>query len=83
MNDRGTLWIVPDEKQIIQPLFKKKVGEGINRILTLGNKIKMKQVRDVFKFPGTIIFQLLYSSPLLKYDDQTVHSKSNLSLHSL
>ena len=69
--------------EYIAALLTKKVGEGINRILTLGNKIKMKQVRDVFKFPGTIIFQLLYSSPLLKYDDQTVHSKSNLSLHSL
>ena len=33
------------------------------------NKIKIKQVKDVFKFPGTLIFQLLYSSPLLKYND--------------
>lgn len=56
--------------EYIAALLTKKVGEGINRILTLGNKIKMKQVRDVFKFPGTIIFQLLYSSPLLKYDDR-------------
>lgn len=30
MNDRGTLWIIPDEKQIIQPLFKRRVGEGIS-----------------------------------------------------
>ena len=61
----------------------KKLGESINRILALGNKVKMKQVRDIFKFPGTIILQLLHSNSLLKYDDQTVHSKSNLGLHSL
>ena len=56
--------------EYIAALLSKKIGESINRILTLGNKIKMKQVRDIFKFPGTVIFQLLYSSPLLKYDDQ-------------
>ena len=57
--------------EYVAALLSKKVGEGINRILTLGNKIKMKQVRDIFKFPGTIIFQLLYTAPLLKYDDRT------------
>lgn len=56
--------------EYISSLLTKRVNEGINRILTLGNKIKMKQVRDVFKFPGTIIFQLLYSNPLLKYDNR-------------
>lgn len=55
--------------EYVAALLSKRIGESINRILTLGNKIKMKQVRDVFKFPGTIIFQLLYSSPLLKYND--------------
>lgn len=56
--------------EYVAALLSKRIGESVNRILTLGNKIKLKQVRDVFKFPGTIIFQLLYSSPLLKYDDQ-------------
>jgi hypothetical protein len=56
--------------EYVAALLSKRVGEGINRILTLGNKIKMKQVRDIFKFPGTIIFQLLYTAPLLKYDDR-------------
>ena len=56
--------------EYISSLLTKRVNEGVNRILTLGNKIKMKQVRDVFKFPGTIIFQLLYSNPLLKYDNR-------------
>ena len=60
--------------EYVAALLSKRVGEGINRILTLGNKIKMKQVRDIFKFPGTIIFQLLYTAPLLKYDDQLTRS---------
>ena len=56
--------------EYVAAILNKRVSEGINRILTLGSKIKMKQVRDVFKFPGTIIFQLLYTASLLKYDDQ-------------
>jgi len=56
--------------EYVAALLSKRVGESINRILTIGSKIKIKQVRDVFKFPGTIIFQLLYSAPLLKYDDR-------------
>lgn len=27
MNERGTLWIIPDENQIMQPIYMKKVGE--------------------------------------------------------
>lgn len=30
MNERGTLWIIPDENQIMQPIYMKKVGEGIS-----------------------------------------------------
>ena len=55
--------------EYVAALLSKRMGEAINRLLTLGNKIKIKQVKDVFKFPGTLIFQLLYSSPLLKYND--------------
>ena len=55
--------------EYVAALLSKRMGESINRLLTLGNKIKIKQVKDVFKFPGTLIFQLLYSSPLLKYND--------------
>lgn len=56
--------------EYIAAILSKKLGESINRILALGNKVKMKQVRDIFKFPGTIILQLLHSNSLLKYDDR-------------
>lgn len=55
--------------EYVAALLSKRMGESVNRLLTLGNKIKIKQVRDIFKFPGTMLFQLLYSSPLLKYND--------------
>ena len=55
--------------EYVAALLSKRMGESVNRLLTLGNKIKIKQVKDIFKFPGTLIFQLLYSSPLLKYND--------------
>ena len=66
--------------EYIAAILSKRVNEGINRILTLGSKVKMKQVRDVFKFSGTIILQLLYASPLLKYDDRSNDNDSFSSL---
>lgn len=49
MNDRGTLWIVPDEKQIIQPLFKKKVGEGISHTKEMLNFVKTFKFQYISK----------------------------------
>ena len=66
--------------EYIAAILSKRVNEGINRILTLGSKVKMKQVRDVFKFSGTIILQLLYINPLLKYDDRSNDNDSFSSL---
>lgn len=36
MNERGTLWIVPDESQILSSLFEKRIGNGMSH--TLGMK---------------------------------------------
>jgi hypothetical protein len=48
-----------------------RLGDGINRVLAYGNKVTLRQVEsNIFKFPGTVILQLLHSSELLKFDDR-------------
>lgn len=43
MNERGTLWIIPDESQILSPLFVRKIDDGTSH--TLG----MKEFVDIYK----------------------------------
>ena len=43
MNERGTLWIIPDENQIMQPIYMKKVGEGISHTKEMLNFVKTFQ----------------------------------------
>lgn len=56
--------------EYIGAILSKRIGDGVSRILSNGNNIQLKQVKDIFKFPGTIIFQSLHTSPLLKFDDR-------------
>lgn len=56
--------------EYIGAILSKRIGDGVSRILSNGNNIQLKQVENIFKFPGTIIFQSLHTSPLLKFDDR-------------
>lgn len=56
--------------EYIGAILSKRIGDGVSRILSNGNDIQLKQVKNIFKFPGTIIFQSLHTSPLLKFDDR-------------
>ena len=49
MNERGTLWIIPDENQIMQPIYMKKVGEGISHTKEMLNFVKTFQVPVYFQ----------------------------------
>jgi hypothetical protein len=49
-----------------------KLGDNVNRVLAYGTKVTVKQiVTNLFRFPGTIVLQVLGSSQLLKFDDRT------------
>ena len=49
MNHRGKLWIIPDEGQIIQPLFEKEVALGENHTKKIQEFSDMYQLGFQFK----------------------------------
>ncbi|MNI51774.1 hypothetical protein D3C76_1545960 [compost metagenome] len=43
----------------------------MNRAVTArGNGMKINKIADIFKFPGNILLERLYSSGLLRFDDR-------------
>lgn len=56
--------------EYIAALLTMELSTRVNRIITLGNKVTMNRVKEIFKFPGDIIIQKLYSSGLLRFDDR-------------
>lgn len=56
--------------EYIAALLTKAFSDRINRIISLGNKVTIKNIREIFKFPGDLILQQLHRSGLLRYDDR-------------
>ena len=54
----------------IASLLTKIFSERVNRIIAMGNKATMKNVKEIFKFNGDIILSQLHSSGLLRFDDR-------------
>ena len=58
--------------EYISAMLNLKLGDNVNRVLAYGTKATVKQIEtNLFRFPGTIVLQVLGSSQLLKYDDRT------------
>ena len=58
--------------EYVASLLSLRLGESVNRVLTYGNKINLKQVvTNIFSFSGSIVIQALQTSQLLKYEDLT------------
>lgn len=49
MGERGMLWIIPDEGQIIQPLFERKVDSGVSHTDEINEFIKKYDIDLNFK----------------------------------
>lgn len=56
--------------EYIASLLTKEFSSRVNRIISLGNKVTLDKVKEIFKFPGDIIITQLYKSGLLRYDDK-------------
>ena len=54
--------------EYIASLLTKTFSERINRVIAMGSKASIKNVKDIFKFPGDIIIGELHKSGLLRYD---------------
>ena len=56
--------------EYIASLLTKAFSERVNRIISLGNKTTIKNVKEIFRFQGDILLQQLHRSGLLRYDDR-------------
>ena len=54
--------------EYIASLLTKTFSERVNRIIAMGSKASLKNVKEIFKFPGDIIITQLHRSGLLRYD---------------
>lgn len=54
----------------ISSLLTRAFSDRVNRIISLGNKVTIDKIKEIFKFPGDILIQQLYKSGLLRYDDR-------------
>jgi hypothetical protein len=56
--------------EYIASLLTKEFSQRVNRIISLGNKVTIDKVKEIFKFPGMVIMEQLYKSGLLRFDDK-------------
>lgn len=56
--------------EYIAALLTKTFSDKLNRIISLGAKVSLEDVKSIFKFRGDILLQQLYKSGLLRYDDR-------------
>ena len=56
-------------RESISALTSIRMGNSVNRILSLGTKVQLSDVMDMLKVPPNIILRALYKSQLIKYND--------------
>jgi len=56
--------------EYIASLLTKAFSERVNRIIALGSKATLKNIKEIFKFPGDLLIQQLHKSGLLRFDDK-------------
>lgn len=56
--------------EYVASLLTQAFSERMNRAITKGSKVSVKTIGDIFKFPGSILMDKLYSSGLLRFDDR-------------
>jgi hypothetical protein len=66
--------------EFIASLLTKEFSAKLNRIISLGSKVSIDRVEEIFKFSGDILLTQLFKSNLLRFDD-IVNSKLRVPLH--
>lgn len=56
--------------EYIAGLLLQEFNNRVDRIIALGSKATLDNIKDIFKFPGDILIQKLHNSRLLRYDDK-------------
>lgn len=55
--------------EYIASLLTAEFSRRLNRIISMGNKVTIDNIKELFKFPGDIIIQKLHTSGILRFDD--------------
>lgn len=76
--------------EYISALLTMEFSKRLNRVISLGNKLTIDDLKDIFKFSGNILIQQMHVSGVLRYDeninDMTFFSKFKYTakgVHSL
>ena len=55
--------------EYIASLLTKEFSKRLNRIISMGDKATIDNLKELFKFPGDILLQKMHLSGVLRYDD--------------
>ena len=55
--------------EYISSLLTKEFSRRLNRIISMGDKVTIDNLKELFKFPGDILIQKMHSSGILRFDD--------------
>lgn len=55
--------------EYIASLLTKEFSKRLNRIISLGDKATIDNIKELFKFPGDILIRKMHASGVLKFDD--------------
>jgi len=55
--------------EYIASLLTKEFSRRLNRIISMGDKVTIDNIKELFKFPGDILIQKMHSSGILRFDD--------------
>lgn len=55
--------------EYIASLLTREFSKRLKRIIPKGNKVTVDQIKEIFKFPGDKLLQLMHTSGILRFDD--------------
>lgn len=55
--------------ELVSALLNKYFSDRLYRIISLGEKATIDNFKEIFKFPGDILIQIMHSSGILRFDE--------------
>ena len=55
--------------EYIASLLTKEFSRRLNRIISMGDKVTIDNLKEIFKFPGDILIQKMHTSGILRFND--------------
>ena len=64
--------------ECIQSLLTREFSNRLKRIFSMGNKVTIESIRELFRFPGDLLLTLIHKSGILRFDENV----NDLSFYS-